>query len=131
MTPPITPQLDLALFLAASVAMLILASVHLAMRPELRNGQKLSRVVSHTIGLGVILGTLLTLTLTRGAVCGCWLVSVFQVCMDAIVITLAGAIPTVGFRLIYGEPRRGNPHRDLAELERKAKELTDASTGSK
>jgi hypothetical protein len=128
MTPTITPQLDLALFLAANVAMLLLAGLHLAMRPELRNGQKPSRVVSYVIGVGVILGTLLTLTLARGAMCGCWLVSVFQVTMDAALIAFFGAIPTVALRLIYGEPRRGNPHRDLHELERKAKELTDASS---
>lgn len=124
------PSLDLPLFVAASLAALALAGFHLALRPELRGGQKPSRVAAYTIGVGVILAALLALQLARGAMCQCWMVSVFQVWMDALVIATAGALPTVVLRLVYGEPRRGNPHRELMEIERKAEEITRNATGN-
>jgi hypothetical protein len=124
------PSFDLPLFLAAGVAALLLGLLHLALRPELRGGRKLSRLQSYVLGLGVVLGALLLLELARGAMCQCWMISVFQLWLDAPVIAVAGALPVVLLRLIYGEPLRGNPQRDLAEIERMAEEITRHATSN-
>lgn len=131
------PRVDLALVMVGLAVFGALAVLHLALRPELRNGRKPSRMLAYAIGTGVLFAGLLALEFWRGLAAGTWLVGVFQLWLDAAVIALAGVLATGLPRLIYGEPVRspsppaplpggeGSVERAaaLASIERAAKEL--------
>lgn len=132
------PRVDLALVMAGMVVFGVLAVLHLALRPELRNGRKPHRMVAYAVGTGVLLAGLLALEFWRGLAAGTWLVGVFQLWLDALMIALAGVLATGLPRLVYGEPvrtltpgpspkGRGETEAEraaaLASIERAAKEL--------
>jgi hypothetical protein len=48
-----------------------------------------------------------------------------QLWLDVVVILAACAAATMLHRVLFGQPRRGNPHRDLRRLEQEAKELVN------
>ena len=123
------PRVDLALVLACLVVFGMLSVLHLALRPELRKGRKVSRMWSYAAGSTVLFAGLLLLEFWRGLASGLWLVGVFQLWLDAVAIALAGALATGLWRMVHGEPVRGlvesNAERAaaLASIERAAKEL--------
>lgn len=58
---------DIQLFIMALVAFCAMFGVALAVRPELRDGRKLSRTTSYAIGAGMLIASILALETWRGA----------------------------------------------------------------
>ena len=115
--------IDLPLIVVCAGVFLALSVLHLAFRPELRNGRKLSRVYSYAIGLGCYAAGVLMLALWRG-------IAGPQAIIDVGGLLAAAAIPPVMFRMLYGEPRGVHPERAedvqaaIAEIRRNAQEVT-------
>lgn len=122
------PKIDAALVVALLLAFFVTLALALAVRPELRDGRKLSRMVSYATGSAILLGAILLLAGYRGIACQCWAVQVPQLWLDATVLAGACAAATILHRVVWGEPRRGNPHRELRALEKQAEELTRNAT---
>ena len=115
--------IDLPLVIACGGVFAALSVLHLAFRPELRNGRKLSRLYSYAIGLGCYAAGVLMLALWRG-------IQGSQAIIDVGGLLAAAAIPPVMFRFLYGEPRGVQPGRSedvqaaIAEIKRNAQEAT-------
>ena len=122
------PQVDAALVVAMVVLFCALLAAALWVRPELRDGKKLDRMRSYAIGAGALLGSILLLATYRGIVCQCAAVQVPQLWLDAIGLSFAAALATWIHRKAFGEPRRGNPHRDLQQYAQEAQKLTNGIT---
>lgn len=115
--------IDLPLVVVCSGVLLALSVLHLAFRPELRNGRKLGRLYSYAMGLGCYAAGVLMLALWRGIVGP-------QAIIDIGALLVAAAIPPVMFRVLFGEPVRQVQHSDdaqaaIADIQRRAKELTN------
>lgn len=114
--------IDLPLVVVSAGVMAALAVLHLALRPELRNGRKLSRMYSYALGLGCYAAGVLMLALWRG-------IQGPQAIVDVLALLVAAAIPPVVFRVLFGEPVRQVQHNEdaqaaIADIQRRAKELT-------
>ena len=114
--------IDLPLVVVWAGVLLMLSVLHLAFRPELRNGRILPLLYSHAIGLGSYAMGVLMLALWRG-------IEGPQAIIDVGALLVAAAIPTVGFRVLYGDPVRQAERTDdaqaaIADIQRIAKELT-------
>jgi hypothetical protein len=115
--------IDLPLIVVCAGVFAALSVLHLALRPELRNGRKLSRVYSYAIGLGCYAAGVLTLALWRG-------ITGPQAIIDVGGLLVAAAIPPIMFRFLYGEPRGVYPQRDedvraaIESIKRNAQEVT-------
>ena len=114
--------LDLPLIVVCCGVFAALSVLHLAFRPELRNGRKLSRVYSYAIGLGCYAAGVLVLALWRGIVGP-------QAILDVGALLVAAAVPPLMFRMLYGEPRTVYLERAedvkaaIAEIRRNAQEV--------
>ena len=114
--------IDLPLVVVWLGVLLTLSVLHLAFRPELRNGRKLSRMYSYAIGLGCYAAGVLMLALWRG-------IAGPQAIIDVGALLVAAALPPVVFRVLLGEPVRHMQRSDdaqeaIADIQRRAKELT-------
>ena len=115
--------LDLPLLVTCAGVMATLAVLHLALRPELRNGRKLSRLYAYSLGLGCYAAGVLILALWRGIVGA-------QAIMDVSALLVAAAIPPLAFRLLLGEPKAGpvqplrteDVQQAIADIRRNAQE---------
>ena len=125
------PVFDLAWVLSGLVVFFVLLTIGLMYRPELNNGEELPRMTTHKIGLGIVLSATLAMLTYRGFKADTWLAPVPQAYLDTAWIVLWSYLAAKAHRVWLGESRPGNPYRDLAEIERKAKELTDHATSSK
>ena len=114
--------IDLPLIVICAGVFAALSVMHLAFRPELRNGRKLSRIYSYAIGLGCYAAGVLMLAIWRGIIGP-------QAIIDVGALLVAAALPPIVFRAIYGEPRGVLPQRDedvraaIAEIKRNAQEV--------
>ena len=115
--------IDLPLLVVCAGVLAALSVLHLAFRPELRKGRKLSRMYSYAMGLGCYAAGVLMLALWRG-------IEGPQAIIDVGGLLVAAAIPPIMFRFLYGEPRGVQPQRDedvraaIAEIKRNAQEVT-------
>ena len=114
--------IDLPLVVVSAGVLLTLAVLHLAFRPELRNGRKLSRMFSYALGLGCYAAGVLALALWRG-------IEGPQAIIDVGALLVAAALPPVIFRVWLGEPvshlqRSDDAQAAIADIQRRAKELT-------
>ena len=113
------------------VAALVFSVLHLFYRPELQNGRTLETTQSYRWGVGAIVLIFWCMLFYRGATSDApWMTSVFLAGIDLVVIVAGAALPTLALRHRLGEPRRGNPHRDLLEIERQAEEIVRNATGN-
>jgi hypothetical protein len=114
--------IDLPLVVVCAGVFAALSVLHLALRPELRNGRKLSRVYSYAIGLGCYAAGVLMLALWRGIIGP-------QAIIDVGGLLLAAALPPIMFRFLYGEPRGVPPQREedvrsaIDQIKRNAQEV--------
>ena len=92
----IPPTVDGALWLAAICTALTLGVGHLAMIPGLFVKSEPPRPVAYVMGLGIVLGYFTALyLLARDPV-----LTPLQPILDAWFLAIAGAIPTIGFRIL-------------------------------
>ena len=92
----ISPTVDGALWLAALGTLLTLGLLHVAMLPGLFVKSDPPRPVAYIVGLGVVLGFFTALYLLARDPVG----TPLQPILDVWFIAAAGAIPTLGFRLM-------------------------------
>ena len=119
--------IDLPLLVVSAIVMATLAVLHLAFRPELRNGRKLSRVGSYAIGLGCYAAGVLCMALWRG-------IAGPQAIVDVGALLVAAAIPPIGFRKLFpmnkaaessAAERSADAQAAIADIQQRAKELTN------
>ena len=121
--------IDLPLLVVSVGVLLSLSVLHLAFRPELRNGRNLGRLYSYAMGLGCYAAGVLMLALWRG-------IAGPQAIVDVGALLVAAAIPPIGFRVLLGEPvyrvtersaaqRSEDAQAAIADIQQRAKELTN------
>ena len=116
-------NIDLPLIVVCCGVFAALSVLHLAFRPELRNGRKLSRVYSYAIGLGCYAAGVLVLALWRGIVGP-------QAILDVGALLVAAAAPPIMFRFLLPFNARSTPperaedvQAAIAEIKRNAQEV--------
>jgi len=113
--------IDLPLVVVSAGVALALSVLHLAFRPELRNGRELGRLYAYAMGLGCYAAGVLMLALWRG-------IAGPQAIIDVGALLVAAAIPPVAFRMRYPmdkAERSEDAQEAIADIQRRAKELTN------
>jgi hypothetical protein len=113
--------IDLPLVVVSAGVALALSVLHLAFRPELRNGRELGRLYSYAMGLGCYAAGVLMLALWRG-------IEGPQAIIDVGGLLVASAVPPVAFRKLFpmDKPQRNEDAQTaIADIQRRAKELTN------
>ena len=112
--------IDIPLVVVWFGVLLSLAVLHLAFRPELRNGRELGRLYAYAIGLGSYAAGVLVLALWRG-------IQGQQAIFDVGALLVAAVIPPVAFRKLFPmdkAERSEDAQEAIADIQRRAKELT-------
>ena len=119
------------------LVLLLLAFGHLALR---QNGREpVKRPISYIVGVGT-LNTALSILFVAWAImapnAGVTASEMAVLCLLALwVVTLAGFVPTIGLRQLFGDPdeeaRQPNIDSELARIRREAKEIADATSAAR